>query len=370
MESLVEERLFKGIYFGKKVLVTGHTGFKGSWLSFWLNLMGADVYGISLEPNTVPNHINMLDFQHVSYIQDITDKNALGEIMKAIEPEIIFHLAAQPLVRLSYSNPVDTYQTNVMGTVNVLDEARELKNLKAIVIVTSDKCYDNKEWLWGYRENEPFGGKDPYSSSKGCAEIVTAAYKHSFFNLDMYGIDHKVLIASVRAGNVIGGGDWCFDRIVTDMIRGAVENKPLFIRYPNATRPWQHVLEPLSGYLLVGSNLLAGNINIAEGWNFGPEMDSNLSVLDLVKESQQYWTRIKFEIDKGSHPHEANFLMLDSSKAKKLLGWKPVWDFKNTVQNTIEWYRYYYDLDKVLTLDQLRSYIDEAKRKKIIWTQN
>jgi len=256
-----------------------------------------------------------------------------------------------------------------MGTVNLLNGARKLNNLKAIVIVTSDKCYDNKEWIWGYRENEAFGGNDPYSSSKGCAEIVTAAYKHSFFNLDKYGIDHNVLVASVRAGNVIGGGDWSLDRIVTDMIKGATENKSIFIRYPNATRPWQHVLEPLSGYLLVGLNLLEGNKMAAEGWNFGPEIESNLSVLDLVKESNKNWDKIKYVIDTENHPHEANFLMLESSKARKLLGWKPVWDFKQTVQNTIEWYKKFYEQDVTLTNQQLLKYISDAHKKEIVWTQ-
>jgi len=366
---MVIDKLFKGEYFGKKVLITGHTGFKGSWLSFWLSLMGADVFGISLEPNTVPNHISLLKYHHITYVQDITDKNALGEIMQSIEPDIIFHLAAQPLVRLSYLNPVETYQTNVMGTVNVLDESRKLKNLKAIIVVTSDKCYDNKEWIWGYRENEALGGKDPYSSSKGCAEIITAAFKHSFFNPEKYNIDHKVLIASVRAGNVIGGGDWCLDRIVTDMMISATEEKPLLIRYPNATRPWQHVLEPLSGYLLVGMNLLEGNKNAAESWNFGPEIDSNLSVLELVKESSKNWEKIKYVIDKGSHPHEANFLMLDSSKARKKLMWKPVWDFKCTVEKTVEWYKNFYDKENIITYQQLLSYISDAVKKEIIWTQ-
>ncbi|RLD45100.1 MAG: CDP-glucose 4,6-dehydratase [Bacteroidetes bacterium] len=369
MENLVEEKLFKGIYFGKKVLVTGHTGFKGSWLSLWLHLMGAEVYGISLEPTTDPNHISLLEFPHKSYIQDISDKNKLGEIMQEIEPEIIFHLAAQPLVRLSYENPVETYQTNVMGTINVLDEARKIYNLKAIVIVTSDKCYDNKEWIWGYRENEAFGGKDPYSSSKGCAEIITAAYRHSFFNPEKFGIDHNVLIASVRAGNVIGGGDWALDRIVTDMIKSTAEEDIFFIRSPKATRPWQHVLEPLSGYLLVGLNLLEGNMHAAEGWNFGPESESNLSVLELVEESKKHWKKIKYTIDHGNHPHEANFLMLDSSKAKKLLGWRPVWSFNRTVRNTVDWYMNYYEQNKILTYEQLNSYIGEARKKEIVWTQ-
>lgn len=369
MENLVNKKLFKGIYAGKKVLVTGHTGFKGSWLSLWLHLMGAEVYGISLEPITTPNHIGLLEFPHRSFIQDITDKKALGKILQEIDPDVIFHLAAQPLVRLSYENPVETYATNVMGVVNVLDEARMLKNLKAIIIVTSDKCYDNKEWLWGYRENEAFGGRDPYSSSKGCAEIVTAAYRHSFFNLNDYGINHNILVASVRAGNVIGGGDWASDRIVADMIKGVANDNPLSIRYPNATRPWQHVLEPLSGYLLVGESLLDGNTMAADGWNFGPELESNLAVLELVKESKKYWNKIEYTIDSGVHPHEANFLMLDSTKAKKLLNWKPVWDFHSTTQNTVEWYKEYYEQDKILTYQQLKNYIEIARQKNVIWTR-
>ncbi len=367
MESLVNEKLFKNVYAGKKVLVTGHTGFKGSWLSMWLYLMGADVYGISLEASTNPNHLCLLEFPYKSFILDITDRNLLSSALHEINPDAIFHLAAQPLVRLSYANPIETFETNIMGTVNLLNAARTMNNLKAVVIVTSDKCYDNKEWLWGYRENEAFGGKDPYSSSKGCAEIITAAYRHSFFNLDNYCVSHNVLIASVRAGNVIGGGDWASDRIVTDMIAGAVNDHPIFLRFPNATRPWQHVLEPLSGYLLVGENLLEGNKFAADGWNFGPEVESNITVLELVKESKKYWDKIKYALDGGIHPHEANFLMLDSTKAKKLLNWKSVWDFNKTIQNTVDWYRNYYEHDCILTYQQLKSYIKSAKQEGIVW---
>lgn len=362
------KNLFGGIYLGKKVVVTGHTGFKGSWLVYWLEQMGAKVYGIALEPPTQPNHISKLDLSLSSTIQDITIKDKLESILAGINPDIVFHLAAQPLVRLSYDQPVDTFLTNIMGTVNVLDACRNIDNLKAIVVVTSDKCYKNREWLWGYRENEAMGGKDPYSASKGCAEIITASYRHSFFHPDRYGKEHQVLIASGRAGNVIGGGDWAMDRIIPDMIKAASTEGTIFLRYPGATRPWQHVLEPLSGYLMLGWRLLEGKKEFSGAWNFGPGPDHNVSVLELVQEAASVWPSIRFDFEKNPQPHEAGFLMLDSTKAQKLLEWIPVWNFQTTVQQTIQWYQEFYDNNKTRTSTDLIKYVDDAHQKSLLWT--
>jgi len=356
-------KLFSGIYRNKKVLVTGHTGFKGSWLAYWLELMDAQVYGIALAPPSQPNHFDLIKPNIKSFIQDINDFHATDLIIQQIKPDIIFHLAAQPLVRLSYDEPLNTLSTNIMGTANILESAKKIDNLKAVVIVTSDKCYDNKEWVWGYREHEALGGKDTYSASKGCAEIITAAYRNSFFNSGK-----SALIASARAGNVIGGGDWAKDRILTDIVESASKNETVFLRFPNATRPWQYVLEPLSGYLCLGQKLLENKKEYADAWNFGPNNENNVSVLDLVKTSKKYWDKINFDFDKGIHPHEAGFLMLDSSKAIKLLAWKPVWGFGKTVEKTITWYKDFYNNGSANTLDVLSNYILDARKMQIEWS--
>lgn len=364
MESMVMEKLFGGIYKGKKVLITGHTGFKGSWLAFWLQSLGADLYGIALPPPTKPNHYDLLDLKINSFIQDINELSKLREIFTSIKPDIIFHLAAQPIVRLSYKEPVNTYMTNIMGTVNVLEAARYIPNLRALVVITSDKCYENKEWIWGYRENDPMGGEDPYSSSKGCAELVINAYKKSFYNSS-----ENALIASARAGNVVGGGDWAQDRIITDLVTTANIGKTVYLRYPNATRPWQYVLEPLSGYLTLGWQLLLNNREYEGSWNFGPHADNNISVLELVKESQKCWKKIKIDFDKNENPHEAGFLMLDSSKAVRFLKWGPVWKIKKTVGYTIDWYKEYYENGKIVSNVILESYIDDAQQLNISWSK-
>jgi CDP-glucose 4,6-dehydratase len=367
MEKLEIDHLFGGIYKGQKVLITGHTGFKGSWLSFWLKKLGADVYGLALDPPTQPNHFDLLNLDVNSYIQDIRDLQKVKEIVKAINPTIIFHLAAQPIVRFSYQDPVSTYMTNVMGTVNVLEAARNLSELKAVLVITSDKCYENKEWAWGYRENEPMGGRDPYSSSKGCVELITAAYRSSYFHPEKYGLEHRVLLASVRAGNVIGGGDWAEDRIVPDIVKATDRNEDVILRYPEATRPWQHVLEPLSGYLTLGWQLLKDKREFAESWNFGPAYGNNVTVLDLVRESQKNWNRINYLLDNKQHPHEAGVLMLDSTKAIKYLKWEPVWDFRKTIKYTITWYKEFYDNGNIISEDNLRQYINDAKVKSVSW---
>ena len=324
---------------GKKVFITGHTGFKGSWLSLWLQEMGAYVKGYALEPNTFPNLFTQANVAHNmhSEIGDITDLNHIAESMKAFNPEVLIHMAAQPLVRLSYQEPVLTYATNVMGTVNVLEAARKCSNLKAIVSVTTDKCYENKEWAWGYRENEAMGGHDPYSSSKGCAELVTAAYRKSFFN-----DENSAFLASARAGNVIGGGDWSADRLIPDILRAFEKKEPVIVRNPLSTRPWQHVLEPISGYLVLAQHLFEEGSNIAEGWNFGPKEEDCKSVSWILDKMVTNWGKgVSWELDKNNNPHEAGYLKLDCSKAAMRLNWLPKWNLEYTLGSIINWHQHY-----------------------------
>jgi CDP-glucose 4,6-dehydratase len=362
------QNLFQGVYAGKKVLLTGHTGFKGSWLAFWLTQMGAKVLGYALEPNTNPNHFSMLDMLMESVIGDIRDDKNLSGILKRFQPEIVFHLAAQPLVRLSYNEPVETFQTNIMGTVNVFETCRQTPSVKAVINITSDKCYENREWVWGYRENDPMGGYDPYSASKGCSELVTAAYRNSFFNLHEYGCRHNTLIASVRAGNVIGGGDWGKDRIITDLVEAINQGKRLYIRNPHATRPWQHVLEPLSGYLLLGQKLLEGKKEFAEAWNFGPNDDGGISVLQMVQKMQKIWKKIDYQVEQNKNtPHEAELLKLDCSKAKMKLNWKNIWNSDTVFAKIAEWYQCYYENGQVITENQLKKYVANAKHNQTSW---
>lgn len=370
LESVVMHKLFGGIYKDKIVLVTGHTGFKGSWLVYWLEKMGAKVIGYSLEAPTEPNHIGLLDLNIISVIGDIRDQKKLNETFFTYQPEIVFHLAAQPLVRLSYDEPVETYETNVMGTLKVLESCRQCDSVKAIVNITSDKAYENKEWIWGYRENDPMGGYDPYSSSKGCAELLVSSYRDSYFNLNDYGKKHNTLLASCRAGNVIGGGDWAQDRLITDIMIAVSENKKVQIRNPLATRPWQHVLEPLSGYLHIGQKLLEGKKEFAEGWNFGPSDESSISVEEVVKYIQKYWNQINYELNiNNEHPHEANLLKLDCSKAHNKLKWQDVWNSEKTFEKMTVWYKSFYEKKLILTNEDLDSYIKDAKNKKVQWAR-
>ncbi|HRY98252.1 MAG TPA: CDP-glucose 4,6-dehydratase [Bacteroidales bacterium] len=361
--------LFGGIYRGRKVLITGHTGFKGSWLSRWLEGMGAEVYGIALEPDTQPNHYDLFPLRARSYILDIREGAKLRQLMQAIAPEVVFHLAAQALVRRSYAQPEETFSSNVMGTLNVLDACRDLPSLKAVVVVTTDKCYDNREWPYAYRENDPLGGKDPYSASKACAEILTASYRHSFMQTAAGGPSSSVLVATARAGNVIGGGDWAEDRIIPDLVRAALAGNPLKVRYPQATRPWQHVLEPLSGYLMLGWRLLEGHAAFAEAWNFGPDPSSNLSVLQLVDTAMGHWSSVKVELPVQREPHEAGLLMLDSTKARNVLGWNNVWDFPQSVAHTIEWYRDFHVAAQVSTDNDLMEYCSKASDLGLSWAK-
>jgi CDP-glucose 4,6-dehydratase len=324
---------------GKKVFITGHTGFKGSWLSLWLQEMGAVVKGYALDPNTNPNLFTQAKVaQNMdSEIGDITDLNHISESMKIFNPEVLIHMAAQPLVRLSYQEPVLTYTTNVMGTVNVLEAARKCTNLKAIVSVTTDKCYENKEWSWGYRENEPMGGHDPYSSSKGCVELVTAAYRKSFFNGE-----NSAFIASARAGNVIGGGDWSADRLIPDILRAFEKNEPVIVRNPLSTRPWQHVLEPISGYLVLAQHLFEEGSNVAEGWNFGPKDEDCKPVSWILDRMVTNWGNgASWQLDKNHNPHEAGYLKLDCSKAAMRLNWYPKWNLEYTLESIINWHQHY-----------------------------
>ncbi len=323
----------------KKIFITGHTGFKGSWLSLWLQSLGADLTGYSLEPNTEPNLYDVAGVENgmKSIIGDITTYEKLNEAIMSAKPEIVFHMAAQPLVRYSYENTIETFSTNVLGTVNLLESIRYLDSVKAVVNITTDKCYENKEWVWSYRENEPMGGHDPYSSSKGCAELVTSSFRRSFFSKDTYDL-HGVALASVRAGNVIGGGDWSEDRLLPDLFKSINNNKSIKIRNPDSVRPWQHVLEPLSGYIQLAQKLFNDGMKYAEAWNFGPESSDMISVLDVIKKIDQYISKeVKWEIDSEKNVHEANLLMLDISKVKKQLKWKPLMTIDESLKRTAEW---------------------------------
>ncbi|MBI3417552.1 MAG: CDP-glucose 4,6-dehydratase [Verrucomicrobia bacterium] len=332
---------FGGAFVGKKVFVTGHTGFKGAWLCEWLLALGAKVTGFSLPPNTKPALFEQLELaRRVKHIEgDIRDAKILGRAVATAKPDFVFHLAAQSLVRLSYEQPVETYATNVMGTVHLLEALRGLKNPCAAILVTTDKCYENREWLYGYRENDPLGGHDPYSSSKAAAEIAIAAYRRSFF------ANHPVRLASVRAGNVIGGGDWAKDRIVPDCIRALQAGRTIAVRNKHATRPWQHVLEPLSGYLWLGAVLSkpslapAGIENCCSAFNFGPSLESNCNVARLVEEILRHWPGRWADQSNPKAVHEASLLNLATDKAHHLLGWKPVWNFSTTVEASVGWYR-------------------------------
>jgi CDP-glucose 4,6-dehydratase len=350
---------------GKRVLLTGHTGFKGSWLSLWLQSMGAQVVGYALAPPTNPSLFEVADIAKgmTSIIGDIRDLAHLKAVFAEHQPEIVIHMAAQPLVRYSYLEAVETYSTNVMGVVNLLEAVRATKSVKAVVNVTTDKCYENREWAWGYRENEAMGGYDPYSSSKGCAELVTAAYRNSYFHPDKYQ-EHGVAIASARAGNVIGGGDWAEDRLIPDIMRAISAGKPVNIRNPHAIRPWQHVLEPLSGYLLLAQKLYEEGASYSEGWNFGPNDEDAKPVQWIVEKLTQSWgDGASWVLDGGEHPHEAHYLKLDCSKAKSKLDWHPRWHLDVALQHIVTWQKHYQqgtDM-KTETLNQIAIYLEGAR---------
>lgn len=350
-----------GFWENKKVFLTGHTGFKGSWLTLMLKHLGAQVYGYAIDIPTEPSLYKLCKLENKidSTIGDIRQLEKLSSSLRNSSPEIVIHMAAQPLVRLSYDSPVYTYETNVMGTVNLLEAIRSVKTVKAVVIVTTDKCYENKEWPWSYRENEPVGGFDPYSNSKGCAELVTNAYRSSFFNNNHYKT-HGVAIATARAGNVIGGGDWAKDRLIPDFIKAIQKNQTIVIRNPKAIRPWQHVLEPLSGYLVLAEALFKKGVEFAEPWNFGPNDEDAKPVEWIVKRLCEIWgNNSKFEIDHNPQPHEANYLKLDCSKAKTYLNWHPRWSLNVALDSIIEFTHSYInkeDLEKVC-IKQIERYL-------------
>jgi CDP-glucose 4,6-dehydratase len=328
----------RDFWIGKRVLVTGHTGFKGSWLALWLRALGAEVYGYALEPPTDLSLWRQLGLhgEIVSHVADIRDLPALVRVCGQARPEIVFHLAAQSLVRPSYDDPVGTYATNVMGTVHILEAVRQTPGVRVVVNITSDKCYENREWARGYREDDPMGGQDPYSSSKGCAELVSAAYRSSFFGKASNG----AAIATARAGNVIGGGDWAMDRLVPDFVRATRQGSPVRIRNPQATRPWQHVLEPLYGYLSLAERLWEEGGVYAGGWNFGPADEGAVPVETVISTLVFLWgAPARWVGDSGLHPHEAHFLKLDSSKSRNLLHWKPCLDLRTALAWTVEWYK-------------------------------
>jgi len=331
----------QAFWHGRRVFLTGHTGFKGSWLSLWLKSMGAVVTGYALPAPTQPSLFEVARVADGmnSVIGDVRDFDQLREALLASDAEVVIHMAAQPLVRYSYANPVETYATNVLGTVHLLEAARASQTVRAIVVVTSDKCYENREWLWGYREDEAMGGYDPYSSSKGCAELVTSAYRRSFFTATAAG-KSTARVASARAGNVIGGGDWAGDRLIPDMIRAFAAGEPVTIRNPHATRPWQHVMEPLAGYLTLAQALVERDDTFADGWNFGPGDDDTHEVQWIVEKLVSLWgPGASWKLEGVPQPHEAGHLKLDCSKAHALLGWKPKWTLDTALDRIVHWHQ-------------------------------
>lgn len=357
MEGMEVSPLF---WSGRRVLLTGHTGFKGSWLSLWLQYLGADVAGYALAPPTVPSLFEQARVGNgmTSVLGDIRNLETLSAVVVTHRPEIVFHMAAQPLVRYSYQNPVETYSTNVMGTVHLLEAVRLASSVKAVVNITTDKCYENREWVWGYREDEPMGGHDPYSNSKGCAELVSAAYRSSFFDNERYN-EHGVALATARAGNVIGGGDWAQDRLIPDIVAAFERGARPEIRNPNATRPWQHVLEPLRGYLTLAQRLFEQGPAFAEAWNFGPHEEDAKPVGWIVEKMAALWGQsAQWNINEGQHPHEAHYLKLDISKARARLGWHPAMHLSEALSLVVEWNKQRQkgaDL-RALTLSQIQAY--------------
>lgn len=358
--------LFGGAYAGRRVLVTGHTGFKGSWLALWLQALGAQVHGMALAPGTSPNHWDLLGLGLPEHRHDIRDAAAVRAAVAAVQPELVFHLAAQPLVRRSYADPLETWSTNVMGTAHVLEACRHTPGVRAVLVVTTDKCYENQEWPWGYRERDALGGHDPYSASKAATELAVASWRSAFGQTP-----GAPLLATARAGNVIGGGDWSTDRLVPDLVRALAAGQPLVVRSPQATRPWQHVLESLSGYLLLGRQLLAGQAEAARAFNFGPGSEGNRCVADVLRGLQSAWPALRWAADANAGqpagPHEATLLQLDSSLARCRLGWQPVWGFDETLRRTADWYRAHQAGGQPISATQLHAYVAAAQHAGIAW---
>ncbi|MEI7717385.1 MAG: CDP-glucose 4,6-dehydratase [Mycobacterium sp.] len=346
-------------------MVTGHTGFKGSWLSLWLDSLGAHVIGLALDPPSEPNHWTMLGLPIGDYRRDIRNAHAVNAVVADQRPEIVFHLAAQSLVRRSYQEPLDTWATNVMGTVNVLEAARRTSGVKAVVIVTTDKCYENRKSHSTYSESDRLGGHDPYSASKAGAELAAASYRSAFFDTT-----DGALIATARGGNVVGGGDWSQDRLIPDLVRSLVAGEPLIIRSPRATRPWQHVLDCLSGYLQLGQCLAEGDRSFAQAWNFGPNASGNHTVGDVLADLQRDLPQSYWQVTTDPQPHEAGLLQIDSAKARSQLGWQPVWDYKRAIHHTAVWYRKWLESGEVTSRAQLAGYCADASAAGAPWAMS
>jgi len=368
------DALFRSVFQGMPILITGHTGFKGSWLSIWLNELGAKVIGYSLDPPTVPSmfEASRLAERTVDVRNDVRSLDGLRRTIEEFEPLVIFHLAAQPIVRESYVKPKDTFDINVGGTVNVLEATRQTASVKAVVCITSDKCYQNQEWVWGYREIDLLGGRDPYSASKAMAELAISAYRQSFFPADKYE-EHGVAVASTRAGNVIGGGDWAKDRLVSDCVRALMEGKTIDVRNPNSIRPWQFVLEPLSGYLWLATKLLQEGCKFAEAWNFGPPERSGICVEDLVQKLIEFWGEGDWrDVSSVKEPHEAGLLSLSWEKASRLLAWRPVYTWQEALAETVDWFKEYREHGSSRDMygtcvKQIKRYAERAREQGVVW---
>jgi CDP-glucose 4,6-dehydratase len=359
---MLELNAFGSAYQGHRVVVTGHTGFKGSWLSLWLHTLGAEVTGLALDPPSEPSHWDLLKLSIEDQRIDVRDETGVRSVLADARPEIVFHLAAQPLVRRSYREPIVTWATNVMGTAHVLEAARHVPDVRAVVVVTTDKCYENREWPWAYREQDRLGGHDPYSASKAGAELVAASYRTAFLQ-----DPSAPLLATARGGNVIGGGDWSEDRLIPDLVRSVSAGEPLVIRSPHATRPWQHVLDCLSGYLLLGQRLLAGDASCAEAWNFGPGGDGNRTVEQVLEDLARTWPQLRWQVASSPQPHEAGLLQVDSAKAKMHLGWQPVWKLEESIHHTASWYRRFLESGEVCSADELNVYVADAVNSGLGW---
>lgn len=359
------ENLFGGIYRNKTVVVTGNTGFKGSWLAMWLQQLGARVHGYSADDHGSDSHYNLLKLDYPTLFADLRDKEKLPAFLRAVQPDFIFHLAAQSLVRESYRQPIETYETNVLGTLHVLEAARHCGTVKGIVNVTTDKVYQNTSASAGYKESDPLGGHDMYSSSKACSEILTESFRKSFLTGTS-----DYLLASARAGNVIGGGDWAEDRLIPDVMRAVYASKAASIRNPESVRPWQHVLEPLSGYLLLGQKLLEQQASYANAWNFGPSKADSASVRDILTLMEKKWNSVRWTSEKPEHNyHEAALLQLDSTRAEESLGWTPVWNLASCIEHTIAWYKSCFENKEVLSREDLNRYIADARKQNKSWCQ-
>ena len=355
---------FGNTYAGRRVLVTGHTGFKGSWLSLWLHYLGAEVIGLALDPPSEPSHWDLLKLPVKDRRIDVRDGVAVREALVEEKPEIVFHLAAQPLVRRSYREPIETWATNVMGTAHVLEAVRHTPEVRAAVVVTTDKCYENRESPRPYREQDCLGGHDPYSASKAAAELVAASFRTSYMQHT-----NATLIATARSGNVIGGGDWSEDRLIPDLVRSVIAGERLVIRSPRATRPWQHVLDCLSGYLVLGQHLLTKGTDYAEAWNFGPDEQGNLTVEEVLRGLATNWPSAGWEVTTSPQPHEAGLLHLDSAKAKEHLGWRPVWDSEDAIRHTASWYQNWLERGEVSTAENLAAFTADAAASGLDWAK-